>query len=54
MYTGKVHKLGRDINGILILKEEIIRLAEEMKSSKKEEIINILQRELPRDKIQDF
>jgi hypothetical protein len=44
MYTVRVQQLGRDINGIISLKDEIIRLAEEMKSAKKEEIINILQR----------
>jgi hypothetical protein len=54
MYTVRAHNLGKDINGIISLKEEIVKLAEEMKSSKKEEIINILQRELPKEKIQDF
>lgn len=54
IYTVKVQKLGKDINGIINLKDEIIRLAEEIKSCRKEDIINILQRELPKDKIQDF
>jgi hypothetical protein len=36
MYSVKVQKLGSDINGILLLKEEIIKLAEEMKSSRQE------------------
>lgn len=54
MYTLRAQNLGRDINGIISLKDEIIKLAEEMKSCKKEDIINILQRELPKEKIQDF
>jgi hypothetical protein len=36
MYSVKVQKLGSDINGIILLKEEIIKLAEEMKSSRQE------------------
>jgi hypothetical protein len=35
LYTVRAQKLGRDINGIISLKDEIIRLAEEMKSCKK-------------------
>lgn len=54
MYSVKVQSLGRDVNGIIALKEDVIRLAEEIKSSKREDILNILQRELPKDKIQDF
>jgi len=54
IYSVKAQNLGRDINGIISLKDEIIKLAEEMKSCKKEQIINILQRELPKEKIQDF
>ena len=54
MYSQKVQSLGRDVNAIIGLKEEVIRLAEEVKSSQKEIIIDILQRELPRDKLQDF
>lgn len=46
--------MGRDVNSIITLKDEIIKLAEEIKASKKENIINILQREMPRNKIQDF
>lgn len=42
------------MNEILLLKEEVIRLAEEMKNSKKEDVIKILQREMPSDKLQDF
>lgn len=49
-----MHELGRNVNEILLLKEEIIRLAEEMKASKKEDVITILQREIPTDKLQDF
>lgn len=48
IYSVKAQNLGRDINGIISLKDEIIKLAEEMKSCKKEQIINILQRELPK------
>lgn len=46
--------MGRDVNAIISLKDEVIKLAEEIKSAKKENIIDILQREMPRDKIQDF
>ncbi len=42
------------MNEILLVKEEIIKLGEEIKSSKKEEVIKILQREMPADKLQDF
>jgi hypothetical protein len=42
------------VNEILLVKEEIIKLGEEIKSSKKEEVIKILQREMPADKLQDF
>lgn len=54
VYSLKVHSLGRDVNAIIALKEEVIRLAEEIKSAQKEGIIDILQRELPKDKLQDF
>lgn len=46
--------MGRDVNSIITLKDEIIKLAEEIKASRKENIIDILQREMPRNKIQDF
>ncbi len=49
-----MQSLGRDVNAIISLKEEVIRLAEEIKSAQKEGIIDILQREMPRDKLQDF
>jgi hypothetical protein len=53
-YSQRVHELGRNVNEILLVKEEIIKLGEEIKSSKKEEVIKILQREMPADKLQDF
>jgi hypothetical protein len=46
--------LGRNVNEILLVKEEIIKLGEEIKSAKKEDVIKILQREMPADKLQDF
>ena len=46
--------MGRNVNEILLVKEEIIKLGEEIKSSKKEDVIKILQREMPADKLQDF
>ncbi len=46
--------MGRDVNSIITLKDEIIKLAEEIKTSRKENIIDILQREMSRNKIQDF
>ena len=46
--------MGRDIRGLIDIKEEVINLAEEIKSAQKEEIVNILQRELPKDKVYDF
>ena len=42
------------MNGIITLKEDVIRLAEEIKSAEKENILTILQRELEANKIQDF
>lgn len=40
----KVSRMGRDVGGLISIKEEVINLAEEIKSAKKEEIVNILQR----------
>ena len=54
IYSQKVHALGKDVNGIIALKDEVIRLAEEIKSAQKESIMEILQRELPQNKLQDF
>ena len=54
VYTVRVQNLGRDVNGILKLKEQITRLAEEVMQAKKESIVDILQREVDRSKIQDF
>lgn len=42
------------MKGLIDLKEEVINLAEEIKSAQKEEIVKILQRELPEGKVQDF
>ena len=46
--------MGRDVRGLINIKEEVINLAEEIKAAKKEEIVVILQRELPDNKVQDF
>ena len=35
IYSDKVQRLGRDVNAIIGLKDEVIRLAEEIKSAKK-------------------
>lgn len=40
----KVSRVGRDIRGLIDIKEEVINLAEEVKSAKKEKIVEILQR----------
>jgi hypothetical protein len=50
----RVSRIGKDVRGLIDIKEEVIKLAEEVKSAKKEEIVVILQRELPDNKIQDF
>ena len=44
IYTVKVQNLGKDVNGILKLKDNITKLAEEIMASKKESIVDILQR----------
>jgi hypothetical protein len=49
-----VQALGRDVSAIISLKDQVIRLAEEIKAAQKESIIDILQREIAKDKIQDF
>jgi vacuolar-type H+-ATPase subunit F/Vma7 len=54
MYSQKVQALGRDVTAIIALKEGVIRLAEEIKAAQKESIIDILQREISKDKMQDF
>jgi hypothetical protein len=54
VYSERTHKLGRDVDAIIALKEGVIGLAEEIKSAHKEGIIEILQREVSGDKIQDF
>jgi hypothetical protein len=50
----RVSRMGRDVRGLIDIKEEVINLAEEIKSAKKEKIVEILQRELPDNKVQDF
>ena len=54
LYSLRVSKIGRDVRGLIDIKEEIINLAEEIKSAQKEDIVKILQRELPEGKVQDF
>ena len=44
IYTVKVQNLGKDVNGILKLKDNITKLAEEIMASKKENIVDVLQR----------
>lgn len=53
-YTIRVSKAGKDVKGLIDIKEEVINLAEEIKSAQKEDIVKILQRELPEGKVQDF
>lgn len=50
----RVSRVGRDIRGLIDIKEEVINLAEEIKGAQKEKIVDILQRELPDNKVQDF
>lgn len=50
----RVSRVGRDVRGLIDIKEEVINLAEEIKAAKKEKIVEILQRELPDNKTQDF
>lgn len=40
----RVSRIGKDVRGLIDIKEEVIKLAEEVKSAKKEEIVVILQR----------
>ena len=40
----RVSRVGRDIRGLIDIKEEVINLAEEIKEAKKEKIVDILQR----------
>ena len=44
IYSVRVQNLGRDIDGIVELKAQVISLAEEVMASKKENIVDILQR----------
>lgn len=43
-FSVKVSKKGKDVKGLLDLKEEVISLAEEIKSAKQDKIVDILQR----------
>lgn len=54
IYSLKVSKMGKDVRGLIDIKEEVINLAEEIKAAQKEQIVKILQRELPEGKIIDF
>ncbi len=53
-YSMRVSKIGKNVKGLIDMKEEVINLAEEIKSAQKEDIVKILQRELPDNKVQDF
>jgi hypothetical protein len=54
IYSDKAHGAGRNLEVIIRLKDEVMRLAEEVKAARCEGVINILQREMPSDKLQDF
>lgn len=48
-------RIGKNVRGLIDIKEEVINLAEEIKSAQKEAIVVILQRELQDEgKVQDF
>jgi hypothetical protein len=54
-YQTKVSKIGKNVRGLIDIKEEVINLAEEIKNAQKEEIVKILQRELlDGNKVLDF
>ena len=53
-YLMRVSKAGKDLKNLIGIKEEVINLAEEIKMAEKEKIVEILQRELPSNKVQDF
>lgn len=40
----KMSKIGKNVKGLIDVKEEVINLAEEIKNAVKEEIVKILQR----------
>ena len=46
--------MGRDVRGLIGIKEEVIGLAEEVKGAEKVDIVKILQREVRSDRVQDF
>ena len=43
-YHTKVSKIGKNVKGLIDIKEEVINLAEEIKGAQKEAIVTILQR----------
>ena len=53
-YMQRITKVGKDVKGLIEMKEEVIKLAEEIKFAAKEDIVKILQRELANDRTQDF
>lgn len=53
-YQGRLDKVNKNINAVVQLKADVIRLEEKIKNAEKEQIIEILQSELPRNKTQDF
>ena len=54
LYHMKVNKIGKNVKGLIDIKEEVINLAEEIKNAKKEDIVKILQRELEQTQVKDF
>lgn len=48
-------RIGKNVRGLIDIKEEVINLAEEIKNAQKEAIVTILHRELQdASKVQDF
>ena len=47
-YSMRISRIGKDVKALIDIKDEVIKLAEEIRSANKEEIVNILQRELPK------
>lgn len=53
-YAARILSAGRDIEKIMEMKEEVISLAENIKSAKPEDVVGIIQKEVPPQKMQDF
>lgn len=53
-YAARILSAGRDIEKIMEMKEEVIALAENIKSAQPEDVVSIIQKEVPADKMQDF